>query len=160
SCATPPFLSSRRVVIVRDVGRFSTDEVAPLLAYLEDSLSTTVLVLVAGGGTVAPKLTAAGKAPGPGRPPKVAPAEAADWVRKRIRAAPLRVDAEAQALIETHLGEDVSRLGALLDVLVAAYGEDAGVGAQEVEPYLGEAGPVAPWTFTDAIDAGHTADAL
>ncbi len=160
SCATPPFLSARRVVVVRDVGRFSTDEVAPLLAYLEDSLPTTVLVLGAGGGTVAPKLAAAVKARGHVRSTRVAPREARDWVRSRIRAAPLRVDTEAEALIEAHLGEDVSRLGALLDVLVAAYGEDAGVGTHEVEPYLGEAGSVAPWIFTDAIDAGRTADAL
>jgi DNA polymerase-3 subunit delta len=160
SCATPPFLSPRRVVVVRDIGRFSTDEVAPLLAYLEDSLPTTVLVLVAGGGTVAPKLAAAVKARGHVRSTKVAPRQARDWVRSRIRAAPLRVDSEAEALIETHLGEDISRLGALLDVLLAAYGEDSRVGVQEVEPYLGEAGAVAPWTFTDAIDAGQTADAL
>ena len=64
SCATPPFLSARRIVVVRDVGRFSTDEVAPLLAYLEDPLPTTVLILVAGGGAVAPKLAAAVKAHG------------------------------------------------------------------------------------------------
>ena len=64
SCATPPFLSPRRIVIVRDVGRFSTDEVGPLLGYLEDPLPTTVLILVAGGGAVAPKLAAAVKAGG------------------------------------------------------------------------------------------------
>ena len=31
NCATAPFLADRRVVIVRDVGRFSSEEVAPLL---------------------------------------------------------------------------------------------------------------------------------
>jgi DNA polymerase-3 subunit delta len=160
TCATPPFLSPRRIVVVRDVGRFSTDEVAPVLAYLEDPLPTTVLILVAGGGTVAPKLAAAVKARGHVRSTKVGPREARDWVRARIRAAPLRIDGQAEALIEAHLGEDVSRLGALLEVLVAAYGEGGAVGPAEVEPYLGEAGAVAPWTFTDAIDAGRTADAL
>jgi DNA polymerase-3 subunit delta len=160
SCATPPFLSPRRIVIVRDVGRFSTDEVGPLLGYLEDPLPTTVLILVAGGGAVAPKLAAAVKARGHVRSTRVTPREARDWVRSRIRSASLRVDSQAEALIEAHLGEDVSRLGALLDVLVVAYGEGAAVGPPEVEPYLGEAGPVAPWTFTDAIDAGRTADGL
>ena len=147
SCATPPFLSDRRIVVVRDVGRFSTDEVAPLLAYLEDPLPTTVLILVAGGGTVAPKLAAAVKAHGHVQSTKVAPRDARDWVRGRIRAAPLRVEPAAETLIETHLGEDVSRLGALLEVLVAAYGEGSRVGPEEVEPYLGEAGSVAPWTL-------------
>src|SRR5487761_1499634 len=56
SSATPPFLAERRFVVVRDIGRFSTDEVAPLLAYLEAPLPTSVLVLAAGAGAVAPRL--------------------------------------------------------------------------------------------------------
>ncbi len=160
SCATPPFLAARRIVVVRDVGRFSTDEVGPILAYLEDPLPTTVLVLAAGGGTVAPKLVAAVRAHGHVVSTRVAARDARDWVRGRVRAAPLRIDAPAEALIESHLGEDISRLGALLDVLVAAYGEEAVLGPGEVEPYLGEAGAVAPWTFTDAIDAGQSQEAL
>jgi DNA polymerase-3 subunit delta len=160
SCATPPFLAERRIVVVRDVGRFSTDEVAPLLAYLEDPLPTTVLVLAAGAGAVAPRLGAAAKAGGRVLSTRVGPRDTREWVRNRMRAAPLRLDAQAEGLIESHLGEDISRLGALLEVLGAAYGEGARIGAADVEPYLGEAGSVAPWDFTDAIDAGRTEEAL
>ncbi|MDQ4091141.1 MAG: hypothetical protein M3163_12680, partial [Actinomycetota bacterium] len=53
SAQTPPFFGDRRVVIARDVGRFSTHDVEPLVAYLRDPLPTTSLVLVAGGGQVA-----------------------------------------------------------------------------------------------------------
>ena len=160
SCATPPFLADRRIVVVRDVGRFSTEEVGPLLRYLEDPLPSTALVLVAGGGAVAPKLAAAVKAQGHVVSTKVAPRDNREWVRGRIRAAPVRLDAQAESLIEVHLGEDIGRVGALLEVLAAAYGEGTLLGAAQVEPYLGEAGSVAPWSFTDAIDAGRTADAL
>jgi DNA polymerase-3 subunit delta len=62
--------------------------------------------------------------------------------------------------VQSHLGEDVSRLGALLDTLSAAYGEGARVSAEQVEPFLGRAGAVAPWELTDAIDRGDTAAAL
>jgi DNA polymerase III subunit delta len=160
SCATPPFLADRRIVIVRDVGRFSTDEVAPLLSYLEDPLPTTVLVLAAGQGATAPKLTAAVKARGHVISTKVAARDTREWVRARLRRAPVRFDGPAGALIENHLGEDVNRLGALLDVLAAAYGEGARLGPAQVEPYLGQAGAVAPWDFTDAIDGGRTEEAL
>jgi len=34
------------------------------------------------------------------------------------------------------------------------------VGVDELQPFLGEAGGVAPWTLTDAIDAGDTEGAL
>ena len=47
---TPPFLTEKRVVVARGVGRFVTDEVAPLVAYVGNPLDTTDLVLVAGGG--------------------------------------------------------------------------------------------------------------
>ena len=43
---TSPFLTDRRVVVVRNLARFSADELAPLVAYLGDPLPTTDLILV------------------------------------------------------------------------------------------------------------------
>lgn len=160
SCATPPFLTERRVVVVRDAGRFLTEEIAPLISYLDDPLPTTTLVVGAGEGTLAPKLVAAVKAKGHVISTKVSQRESADWIRSRLRAAPVKIDAEAEKLIRDHFGEDVSRVGSLLEVLAAAYGEGERIGAADLEPYLGEAGSVAPWDFTDAIDGGRTEEAL
>jgi DNA polymerase-3 subunit delta len=160
SCATPPFLADRRIVLVRDIGQFSTEEVGPLLAYLENPLPSSILVLAAGGGSVAPRLVAAVKAGGRLLSTKIAPRDTHTWVRGRLKAAPVSFDAEAESRIESNLGQDVSRVGALLDVLTAAYGEGARLGVADVEPYLGEAGSIAPWDFTDAIDMGRTEGAL
>lgn len=160
SCATPPFLVSRRVVVVRDVGRFSTEDVAPLVAYLEDPLPTTSLILVAGGGTTPAKLVAAVKAKGRVVGTNVDSRASADWVHERVRTAGFRLDRAAEDLLRSHLGEDVSRLVPILAVLEAAYGTGATLGAPEIEPYLGEAGSVTPWAFTDAIDAGDSRQAL
>lgn len=160
SCATPPFLAERRVAVVRDVGRYSTDEVAPLLEYLEDPLPSTVLVLAAGEGSIAPKLVAAVKSKGHVESTKVAAKEAADWVKSRVRSGPVRLEPAAEKLVLDHLGEDLGRLGSLLDVLASAFGEAVRVSADDVVPYLGEAGSIAPWDLTDAIDGGRTEDAL
>ena len=54
----------------------------------------------------------------------------------------------------------MGRLAGLLDTLAAAYGEGATVSLEDLEPFLGEAGSVAPWELTDAIDAGDTKAAL
>jgi len=43
---TPPFFGKRRVVVARSIGRFSAQDVAPLIAYLADPLPTTAVVLV------------------------------------------------------------------------------------------------------------------
>src|SRR5205807_5101148 len=56
--------------------------------------------------------------------------------------------------------EDVGRLPSVLELLSAAYGEGSRVGVADVAPFLGEAGGVAPWDLTDAIDRGDTAAAL
>jgi DNA polymerase-3 subunit delta len=158
-CATPPFLTDRRIVVLRGIGRFSTDEVGPLLGYLDHPLDTTVLVLAAGDGTIAPKLTAAVKSKGRVVSTRVT-GRAADWIRDRARRAPVKLDSAAEDLLASHLGEDVGRLGTILDVLVSAYGDGAELGTDQVRPYLGEPGALAPWSFTDAIDAGETEEAL
>jgi DNA polymerase III subunit delta len=160
ACRTPPFLATRRIVVLRDVGRWSTEDVTPLLAYLEDPLPTTVLILAAGGGRIAPKLVAAAKAHGHIRGTAVTSREATEWIRDRVRHSAVRLDAAAEARLVAHLGEDLSRLGSILDVLAAAYPHAGRLGPDEVTPYLGEAGSVAPWDLTDAIDRGQTEVAL
>lgn len=160
SCATPPFLTDRRVVVVREAGRFLTEEIAPLLSYLEDPLPTTVLVVGAGQGTLAPKLVAAVKSKGHVISTKVGQRDSAEWIRQRLKSAPVKLDAGAERVVREHFREDVSRVGSLVEILAAAYGEDARLSAADLEPYLGEAGSVAPWDFTDAIDSGNTEEAL
>ncbi|MGH9095538.1 MAG: DNA polymerase III subunit delta, partial [Acidimicrobiales bacterium] len=86
--------------------------------------------------------------------------EAKAWVRDRIRSSPVRLDPAAESLVAAHLGEDVSRLSSLLEILAAAHGEGARLGPDDVAPYLGEAGSVAPWDFTDALESGQPDVAL
>jgi DNA polymerase III subunit delta len=158
---TAPFLTARRVLVVRDVGRWTTDEVEPLVTYLADPLETTCLVLVAGGGATSQRLVNAVKKAG-----RIVDAGAptgrarTSWVADRLKAAPVRLDAPAGARLAEHLGEDLGRLSSILDVLVSTYGEGARIGIADLEPFLGGAGGVAPWDLTDAIDRGDTAAAL
>jgi DNA polymerase-3 subunit delta len=159
---TPPFLTDRRVVVARDIGRFRTDEVEPLVAYLGDPLPTTALVLVGGGGPVSQRLVNAVKKVGhvvdAGTPRQGG--DRRTWLAARLKDAAVTLDGDAADLVAAHLGEDVSRLPALLRILASAYGPGARVGTAEVEPFLGDPGGVAPWDLTDAIDSGDTAGAL
>ncbi|MDA8045738.1 MAG: DNA polymerase III subunit delta [Actinomycetota bacterium] len=160
ACATPPFLVGRRVVVVRDVGRWNTEEVAPLLSYLDDPLDTTALVLVAGGGQTPPKLAAAAKAKGRVVSTAVDSRQAAAWIEAQVRESGLGLDRAAVNALTEHLGEDASRLLPILEVLQAAFGPGGRVTREDLEPYMGQAGSVTPWAFTDSIDAGNVAMAL
>lgn len=160
---TMPFLTDRRIVVGRDVGRFTSEELAPLLRYLESPLDTTELVLAGGGGRLPKKLTdlvaSAGGHIVDTNPPRKA-TDRQTWVRAEGEQHGLRLDGHAASRIAERLGEDVGRLDGILGVLRSTYGDGAKLTASDVEPFLGEGGGVPPWDFTDAIDAGDTSKAL
>jgi DNA polymerase III subunit delta len=158
---TPPFITDRRVVVVRDAGRLLAADAGRLVACLEDPIDGVVLVLVAGGGTIPAALVKAVDRLGSVVDTAVGTGRArTQWLVDRLHDAPVRLDARAATLLGDHLGGDLSRVQGLLDTLAAAYGPGAAIDRDRLEPFLGEAGRVAPWDLTDAIDAGNTAAAL
>lgn len=160
---TMPFLTDKRIVVARDVGRFNADDLVPLLGYLDNPLDTTDLVLVGGGGRMSKKLTDAVKGAGGANLNTSPPNRAKDrhtWVRTQAEEHGVRLDGQAAGRIAEQLGEDMGRLEGILAVLRSTFGEGAKVGVADVEPFLGEAGGVPPWDFTDAIDGGKTSQAL
>lgn len=162
ACATPPFLADRRVVVLRDAGAYTAEQLAPLTAYLEDPLPTTRLVVASGGGALPAKFANAFKqAPGATvLNTAVSNREAHGWFSQRLAHAPVKLAPAAAALVEEHLGEDLERLTALLATLEAAYGHGVRVDEEHLRPYLGEPGSVPPWDLTEAIDNGETETAL
>ena len=161
ACTTPPFLVERRIVVLREAGQLGTADGKRLAEYLADPLPTTVLVLVGGGGTVPPALSKAAGAVGEVIDTSVGTGKArTQWLADHLRSGPVRLDGPAQARLGQHLGSDMGRLSGLLDTLAAAYGAGATISVDDLEPFLGEAGSLAPWDLTDAIDGGQTAAAL
>ncbi|HLM62852.1 MAG TPA: hypothetical protein VK306_01015 [Acidimicrobiales bacterium] len=158
---TPPFLTERRVVVGRDVEMFTrADQVAPLVAYLDDPLPSTALVLVWAGGRVPKSLLDAVNASGgvqvdtsPGR-------KIAVWVDEQVASSGLRLDRATTQRIVEWLGDDPQKLVGLLGTLSGSFGPGARPSLAEVEPFLGEAGGVPPWDLTDAIDKGDIPAAL
>ena len=169
---TPPFLTERRVVIARHMGRFSkAADVGALVSYLEAPLETTDLLLVWEKG-IAPKQDRLPAVPKPLQAAlEAAGAEFIDagipsgkaagaWLDRQLAASSVRFDRAAAALIAEHLGEQRSRVVALLSTLEAIYGAGAALTGEQVAPYLGASGDVPPWELTDAIDSGNIADCL
>jgi len=102
---TPPFFGTRRVVVARSIGRFSAQDVAPLVAYLADPLPTTALVLVGGGGQIARGLLDAVKKTGhvvDAGAPSTGKARQS-WLTSQLKASPVNLDARAAELVATHL---------------------------------------------------------
>lgn len=168
--STMPFLTERRIVVARHLGRFgSAEALRPLLDHLSDPLDTTELVLVwerspepgAKLGRLPPKLGQAVTAAGgeildtdpPGRNREA-------WVLQQLTSHGIRLDAAAGALVADRIGENTGAVVELAERLVGVHGPDAHLGVDDVRPWLGEAGGVPPWELTDAIDQGDAPRAL
>ncbi len=158
---TPPMFTARRVVVGRNVGRFTSGDLEPLLDYLAGPLDTTSLILVGGGGQTSRKLLDAVKKKGSVVDAGVPSGKGRQtWLASRFSEAAVRLDPRAQQFLADHLGDDLGRLQGIFDVLAAVHGDGARLRVEDVEPFIGSAGGAAPWDLTDAIDRGDTAEAL
>jgi DNA polymerase-3 subunit delta len=168
---TPPFLTDRRIVVVRRLGKFSKgDEITGLLGYLDDPLPSTTVVLVwersnepsARSPRIPPTLTKAVTAAGGEIIDTDAPSGRGlgAWVSEQLQAAGLEVDARARQEITDTLGEDAGSLVGVIERLKGAFTPGSRLGLDDVAPYLGPSGGVPPWELTDAIDSGDVPLAL
>lgn len=167
---TLPFLTDRRVVVIRHLARFSNAEgQAPLLAYLEQPVDSTALVLVWERGpdpgsklnALPPKLGAALKAVGAEVIDTEPPQRGREsWVGEQLKAHDLAIDATGVQRVTEQLGENPGALLELIERLLGVFGPGARLTVADVEPLLGQAGGVPPWELTDAIDRGDAAAAL
>jgi DNA polymerase-3 subunit delta len=158
---TPPLLTDRRVIVVRDAGRLSSADAARIVDCLAEPVPGVILVFAAGGGTVPAAFVRAVQGAGGVVDAAVGTGKArTQWLADHLRGAPVRLDVGAARRLGEHLGGDLSRLRGLLDTLASAYGEGAAIDTARLDPFLGEAGTVAPWVLTDAIAEGDTPGAL
>ena len=163
SASTPPMLATHRVVVARGLSRFGTAEIATLIAWLDDPCPTTDLVLEWDSGRVPRPLAQAVEAAGGQRVASDVPGGARNrrtWLEERLAQSPVQLDARARASLDEHFGNELSRLGAVLETLGAVFGEGARLSFDDVQPYLGAEGDVPPWELTDAIDRGQVSAAL
>lgn len=155
---SPPFMTELRVVVVRDIGACTAADAAPLVAYLEDPMPTTVMILVAGGGRIAPGITKVCKAVGDERGPVTE--DVAAVLSERASAAGLRIAPDAVRAITEHLGSEAGRVPQIVELLASTFGSGATLHEADVAPYLGEAGSVPVYELSNAIESGDVAGAL
>ncbi len=167
--ATTLSMFGDRVVVARNAGRFGAKDIGPVLEYLEHPSPDACLVL-AWERPVAPSAT---KNPVPKKLSDAVLAAGGEvhdlgvpsgkgrsmWLDSQLAQSPVTLDPAARRALVDRIGDDVSRLGGILTVLEATFGE-AELGPDDIEPYLGDAGAVPPWDLTDAIDAGDVPRAV
>jgi DNA polymerase-3 subunit delta len=158
AAATPPFMTTRRIVVLREIGLLGSSEVEGLVRYLDAPLDTTELVLVAGGGRTAKTLEQAVKGGGALHAPTAT--KPADVLARELADADLALQGETTKAVLDHVGNDAGLIPALVDTLASAYGPGVSLTREQVAPYLSDAGSVPVWDLTNAIEKGDVAGAL
>jgi len=159
---TPAFLADRRIVVLRDAENLDASQAAELASRISEPFAPNVLVLAIAAKALPAGLAKAVKSrsreidTSPGSSGKAR----TQWLSEQLQTAPVHLDPAARHLLEGHLGEDVSRLHALFEILTAAYGEGARLTPIELEPFLGDEGGAPPWELTEALDNGEVAKAV
>lgn len=159
-----------RIVVLRNTARFKIGELGALLAYLADPNPTTVLVIVwerpQGSGfnkqPLAKKLSDAVKAAGGVVTATAAPSgkQQSAWIHERLGSASVKITPQAESAIVANMGEDMSRIVGLIDLLESSFPKGTRLEVADVEPFLSSAGGVPPWDLTDAISAGDVGKAV
>jgi DNA polymerase III subunit delta len=154
---TPPFLVSRRVVVVRDAQGLLADEVASLLAWMHSPIPDVVLVLAVVGAKSNKLVKGAQEVlevnVGSGAKNRVA------FVNEKMVEYRVSIDAGAASRIADQVGDDVARVDSLARLLASIYGS-APLNLSHIEPYLGDAGGVPEWDLTDALESGNATRAI
>ena len=162
AASTMALFSEHRVVVLRHINEPKVDSLQPLVTYLSNPVDSTHLLLTATGAVAKSVLDAVKKSGGTTVSTTVAdkPRERELWFREQLEGAGLKLDPGAIAAIVDRLGNDAGRFPGVVEVLLATFGRSTKLTRDDVMPFLGEAGMVAPWKLTDAIDSGDVPLAL
>lgn len=158
---TMPFLSERRMVIVRDVDRMPVDQHPPLVAYAENPAPFSVLVLVASSLAKNTRLYKTLERVG-AVSEFAAPrnSELPGWVISLFKSMDRQLPRDAAEVLVRAVGKDLRRLQSEADKIVAYAGERKSLTREDVEAVVAETAAPSIFEFLDAMGSRDCETAL
>ncbi|NQT32821.1 MAG: DNA polymerase III subunit delta [Candidatus Omnitrophica bacterium] len=152
SMGTLPFLSDKRVVVVKEAEALSGECTETIISYLEKPLETTVLVLSAAGSfkksKAFRKLSALANVISADKPD---PATIKNWIRTFFKKEGVEISGEAVELIVELKGTDTIGVKEELYKLLN-YVDDKKIGIEQVEQLVGRSVTESIFKMVDAIN--------
>ena len=152
----------RKVVVVRHLHEMEAEFVDPFVAALDAVIDEVDVVLTGTGRLIKPITDACkrAKAQNIGASVVSSAKDRIGWVETKLVEAGFSWTGDVPRAISQWFGNDHARLSGLVATLRSVHGEGAKLTRSDIEGFLGDAGSIAPWDLTDAIDAGDAARAL
>ncbi len=154
---SPPFLTAKRVLVLRDAQNLLTDSVAEVRAWSENPVEGVVLIAGVVGakkGTIAAlaqELVSFDVG--------ISAKDRAQYIAERFAQYGVKIDRSGIDQLANHFGEDVSRVDNLARTLSSLFGTES-LTFSMVQPYLGQEGGVYSWDLTKVIVKGDTTGAI
>ncbi len=154
SARTLPFLSARRVILIRGAETLSREQQEELLAYLNDPSPTTCLVVAATRLDLRTRLAAAIQKKGVVlRFDRLEAGSLKDSLLAAARERGKRLSSEAIDLLIALTGDDLRQLVYSVEKAALFAGEREEIEAQDIEALVGETRARSIFQLTDAIGA-------
>lgn len=176
AAAVLPFLSDRRVIVLKNAQRWSDRQLDAIAAYLEDPAPQTCLIVAHRDSEVTPgkdykgaslarrssRLFATAKAANLllAREGPKWPSEFPEWVVARAAEAGLKMDRSAASYLVEAAGRDLVALAAELDKLSLVYERGALLDRDAVEAMVAPYDRAGLYEYMDALFAGRLTRAL
>ncbi|MGH7409592.1 MAG: DNA polymerase III subunit delta, partial [Candidatus Methylomirabilis sp.] len=154
SAKTPPFLSARRVVLVRGTDALSRSQQEELLAYLDDPSPTTCLVLNGTRLDLRTRLAAALQKKGMLlRFDRLGGDSVKESLQGAARSRGKQISQEAIELLLALAGDDLRQSISGVEKATLFVGEREEIGPQDIEALVGETRARSIFQLTDAVGA-------
>ena len=158
SLMSPPFLTEIRVIVIRDIGGATKENIDPLVKYFQDMTQTSYLVMVQGGGRILPTLTKAFK------PISIQRGQQSEQIpemyARLVRENKFKFEPGVREAIFSRVADDRSKLDAIFSRLISTFGKGAEISVKAISPFLGEAGTGPIYELANYICSGNSQSAL
>lgn len=160
SFRTLPIISKQRIVVIKDINRFSPKEKNSILQYLKSPSSSTTLVLESASGEFNKFLNEVSKLTKLVRCDRLTANELDVWIKKEFTVRKKRLSPRALGLIKELAGNDLNRLENEIEKVISFAPDVAEITERHVEAVLGESYYKTAFELVELVLGKKTGDVL
>ncbi len=157
---TIPFFASKRLVVIKDLEKATSELRSRLAGYIKKPSKSTCLVLESADDSLLKEHADIAGHLKVKRFGEMTGHEIALWIKESFASKKKKVDADAVSVLKEMHGQNLSLLAQEIEKLIAFTGDKAEVGLSDVEELVGKSVVASTFDLADALGAKRAQEAL